>query len=294
MKKISIFIIANVIAISYVFSQGTAINTSGAPADNSAMLDVSATGRGLLIPRMTTANRPANPVESLLIFNTTSQCFEAYNAATSEWIKIACLGGCPVLTATDIDGNVYNVIGIGNQCWMKENLKVTKYKDGTSIPNITDNTTWMGLTTGAYCWYNNDAATYKSTYGAMYNWYAVNTGKLCPSGWHVPSDSEWTILTDYLGGVAIAGGKMKETGTSNWYPPNLGATNSSGFTGLPGAQRHIYDGDFHNLTFDGYWWTATEFSATHAWYRFLYYNGTDASRGNFNKGYGHSIRCLKD
>jgi uncharacterized protein (TIGR02145 family) len=141
---------------------------------------------------------------------------------------------------TDGDGNVYNTVTIGTQIWMKGNLKTMKFNYGTSIPNVTDNTTWAGLTSAAYCWYNNDAATYKTTYGALYNWYAVdvasNDGKnVCPAGWHIPSDAEWTTLTDYLGGASVAGSKLKETGTTHWLSPNTGATNESGFTALPGG-----------------------------------------------------------
>jgi len=124
---------------------------------------------------------------------------------------------------SDIDGNYYKTIQIGSQIWMAENLKTTRYNDGSNIPLVTDNTAWSNLTTPGYCWYNNDAATYKNVYGALYNWYAVNTGKLCPSGWHVPSEYEWTLLVNYLGGVYAAGGKLKETGTTHWYSPNAGA-----------------------------------------------------------------------
>jgi len=139
---------------------------------------------------------------------------------------------------SDIDGNVYNTITIGTQIWMKENLKTTKYNDGSSIPLVTDNTAWINLSTPGYCWYNNDAATYKSAYGAMYNWYTVNTGKICPPNWHVPTDTQWETLITYLGGKIIAGGKMKETGTAHWTSPNIGATNETGFTALPGGYRH--------------------------------------------------------
>ena len=121
----------------------------------------------------------------------------------------------------DIDGNNYLTVTIGTQIWMAENLRTTKYNDGTAIPLVTDNTTWANLTTPAYCWYNNDAKTNGSTYGALYNWYSVNTKKLCPTGWHVPNDTEWTTLTTYLGGTAVAGGKLKETGTAHWYSPNF-------------------------------------------------------------------------
>ena len=139
-------------------------------------------------------------------------------------------------TVTDIDGNVYNTVTIGTQCWMVENLKTTKYNDGTTIPNVTSNTTWSGLTTGAWCYYNNDENN-NAIYGKLYNWYAVNTGKLAPAGWHVPTDTEWLTLRDYLGGGQQAGGKIKST-SSLWNLPNAGADNSSGFTALPSGFRN--------------------------------------------------------
>jgi uncharacterized protein (TIGR02145 family) len=142
---------------------------------------------------------------------------------------------------TDVDGNVYKTLTIGTQIWMTENLKTTKYSDGSDIPRVTDNTEWSSLTTGALCWYKNDEATYRNLYGAYYNFHAVNTGKLCPTGWHVPTDTEWTELTTYLGGINNTGGKLKETGTifasppGLWRHPNTDATNETGFTARPGG-----------------------------------------------------------
>ena len=127
-------------------------------------------------------------------------------------------GPAPVI---DIEGNVYSVIQIGTQIWKAENLKTTKYNDNSDIPNVTDNNTWIALSTPGFCWYNNDASTYKNTYGALYNWYAVNTDKLCPSGWHVPSDDEFTTFTNFLGDINYAGGKIKEAVTVHWSSPNL-------------------------------------------------------------------------
>jgi uncharacterized protein (TIGR02145 family) len=138
---------------------------------------------------------------------------------------------------TDADGNYYNIVTIGTQTWMAENLETTKYNDGNNIPNISDNVAWSNLTTPGYCWYNNDDSTYKNLYGALYNWYTVNRGKLCPIGWHVPTDAEWTTLTTYLGGESVAGGRLKETGTMHWVSPNVGAINETGFTALPGSCR---------------------------------------------------------
>jgi len=143
----------------------------------------------------------------------------------------------PITTITDIDGNVYNTIVIGTQTWMVENLKVTKYRNGESISNITDASQWSNLTAGAYCNYENIAANV-TDYGRLYNWYAVSDSRnIAPAGWHVPTDTEWTTLTTFLGGESVSGGKMKETGTTHWNTTNSTVDNSSGFTGLPGGNR---------------------------------------------------------
>jgi uncharacterized protein (TIGR02145 family) len=196
-------------------------------------------------------------------------------------------------TVTDTDGNVYHTVTIGTQVWMVENLKTTKYNNGTAIPLVTDGTAWGNLTTPGYCWSNNDAGTYKATYGALYNWYAVNTGKLAPTGWHVPTDSEWTVLTTYLGGDNGAGGPMKETGTTHWISPNTGATNSSGFSALPGGCRNYY-GVFTDFGDYGYWWSATASDATYSLYRSMFFDGASVDR-NYNLDvYGFSVRCVRD
>jgi uncharacterized protein (TIGR02145 family) len=189
----------------------------------------------------------------------------------------------------DIEGNEYKTIIIGTQTWTAENLKTTKYNDGTAIPNVTDNAAWAALTTAACCWYNNDPGL-KNTYGALYNWYAVNTGKLCPSGWHVPSDAEWTTLTNYLGGYLVAGGKLKETGTTYWQSPNTGATNESGFTARPGGDRYPTSGTFIYLGQHGSWWATDAYAM-----RSLAHNLNDvyANTGGMPQS-GYSVRCLKD
>jgi len=195
-------------------------------------------------------------------------------------------------TMTDNDGNVYKTITIGTQTWMAENLKTTKYRNGDAIPNLTGD--WSVLVTGTYCWYNNDAATYKNPYGALYNWYAIaDSRNIAPVGWHVPTDAEWTTLTTYLGGESIAGGKLKETGTSHWSTPNTGATNNTGFTALPGGDRS-YDGTFHNNGYNGYWWSSAEYSASSAWYRGMRYDYSRVSRYSDFKYWGFSVRCLRD
>jgi len=195
-------------------------------------------------------------------------------------------------TITDIEGNVYNTVIIGNQIWMKENLKTTRYNDGTEIPLVTDKTDWDALTTPGYCWYQNSDSI-GTIYGALYNWYTVNTGKLCPRGWHVPLDEDWTILTSYLGGEDVAGGKLKESGTNLWESPNTGATNESGFTGLPGGYRN-YNGNFDNIVLFGYWWSATGNEAAYAWNRYMNYNYAIVYRYSRRKEIGYSVRCVKD
>lgn len=196
-----------------------------------------------------------------------------------------------VPTVTDHDGNVYNTVKIGTQVWMAENLKTTKYNDNTAIPLVTDNSEWRSLTTPAYCWYDNDISN-KTTYGALYNWYTVNTGKLCPTGWHVPSDEEWTILTNYLG--SMAGGRMKETGTTHWRSPNSDAPNDSKFTALPAGWR-LLGGTFLSIGDFGYWWSATESANDNAYIRSMYSSdGGVKNSSTSSKMNGLSVRCLRD
>ena len=193
---------------------------------------------------------------------------------------------------TDVEGNSYKTVYIGNQQWMAENLKVSKYSDGTDIPNITDNSQWENNTTGAWCNYNNDAAN-NAKYGKLYNWYVVSpttngNKNVCPTGWHVPTDSEWKVLIDYLGGDTIAGGKMKEAGTINWNSPNEGSTNLSLFSALPAGYR------FGGIRDGSDWWSSTEYNNNVIWcinvnaYTVFVYNYQQY------KNNGFSIRCLKD
>ncbi|MFN5323656.1 MAG: FISUMP domain-containing protein [Bacteroidota bacterium] len=213
-------------------------------------------------------------------------------------------GGGGTGTVTDIDGNIYNTVQIGTQEWMQENLKTTKYKNGDVIPNPTGD--WSNLTTGAWAYYN-DSSQYNNIYGKLYNWYAVaDTRGVCPTGWHVPTDSEWNVLVKQLDPQAdtintnssiqsqIAGGFMKEvgdlqSGTGLWETPNQGATNSSGFTGLPGGYR-----GYGTIGNRGWWWSASEYDTANAWVRSLHYFDADVYRGNRNKQVGFSVRCLRD
>ncbi|NVO08322.1 MAG: fibrobacter succinogenes major paralogous domain-containing protein, partial [Bacteroidales bacterium] len=199
---------------------------------------------------------------------------------------------CPT-TVTDIEGNVYETVVIGNQCWMKANLKTTKYNDGTNIPLVIDNATWAALTTPAYCFYNNDEATYKNTYGALYNWYTVNTGKLAPKGWHVPNYDEVSVLVNYVG--LIGGGKLKEIGTMHWLSPNTGSTNETGFSALPGGYR--WDYGCQDIGNTGRWWSSKEINSINASPWVLYSDGSAIWWFNANgqpKNLGYSVRCIKD
>ena len=210
----------------------------------------------------------------------------------------------PSGTVTDIDGNVYHAVTIGTQVWMVENLKVTKYNDGTAIPSVTDFSAWSNLTTGAYCNYGNTEIN-ATNYGRLYNFYAVNTGKLAPKGWHVPSYDEWSILAAFLGGESIAGGKLKATGSS-WASPNTGATNETGFTGLPGGDRSGgggfgSDGGHYSVGQFGIWWSSTGVSnGGAAWFCNLSYDDSGLFIDNYEYGYGNnwqfgkSVRCIKD
>jgi uncharacterized protein (TIGR02145 family) len=194
----------------------------------------------------------------------------------------------------DGDGNEYDTLVIGTQVWFSENLKTTKYNNEVSIPLVTDNNQWASTTSAAFCWYNNDPS-YKDSYGALYNWWAVNVSFLCPAGWHVPSKEEWTILIEYLGGEYVAGGKLKESGYTNWLSPNEGASNETGFTTLPGGSRYFGDGSFEGIRSIGSWWTSSTMNdETAAWRVRMFYQNTLAKIGTFNKPNGYSVRCVKD
>ena len=206
-------------------------------------------------------------------------------------------------TVTDIDGNLYHTVTIGTQCWMVENLKTTKYRNGDPIANISDNIVWTTLTSGAYCWYNNDPATYNADYGVLYNFYAVNDNRnIAPVGWHIPTDSEWQTLVDSLGGDYNVGGPLKEIGTSHWNggnPQNLGASNSSGFTALPGGWRSNQsdnDGKFYFVSSGGAWWSTGESELNHewVWIRELYGDLLAVGHNPYPKQYGFSVRCVRD
>ena len=192
---------------------------------------------------------------------------------------------------SDLDGNIYKTVSIGTQCWMRENLKTTKYRNEDSIPNVTNASAWVALATGAYCNYNNDSSNV-ITLGRLYNWYSVNDSRnICPSGWHVPTDAEWTTLETFLGGSSIAGGKLKQTGFSSWASPNTGATNSTGFSALSGGVRVS---SYGSIGSSGGWWSSTEYSASTAWLRFMLLNDSGVNWAFYSKVFGYSVRCIRD
>jgi uncharacterized protein (TIGR02145 family) len=207
---------------------------------------------------------------------------------------------------TDIDGNVYQTVKIGNQWWMAENLKVTHYRNGDVIPNVTDSFEWADLRSGAYCSYNNDDVNIE-TYGLLYNWYAVaDSPNIAPRGWHVPTDEEWKELEMYLGMSQSEanstgwrgtdeGGKMKEKGTTYWNSPNTGATNECGFSALPGGSRDFFNGIYLEMSYSAYFSSSTGYDSnySYAWGRELGYGGSVINRGVKHKQNGFSVRSIR-
>ena len=194
------------------------------------------------------------------------------------------------LKVTDVDGNVNDVVIIGKQGWMKENLKVTHYSDGSEIPNVTGTSEWASLTSGAWSEYNNSAST-GTTYGKLYNGFAVETGKLCPTGWRVPTDDDWTELMNFLGGQSVAGGQIKQEGTSLWKTPNEGATNSSGFTALPAGFRGP-TGLFYQNAEVAIWWSSSSEADKLPYWITVFSNAYMARNFPVTKVNGMTIRCI--
>ncbi len=197
---------------------------------------------------------------------------------------------------SDIEGNSYDVVQIGEQLWMAENLRTTTFSDGSPISKVENYDEWDGLTLPAYSWYNNDSLNARD-FGALYNYYTLETENLCPDGWHVPTDEEWIELESSLGGASLAGGTLKEEGTSSWKTPNTLASNESGFTALPGGYRS-YNGTFNLMRIDGFWWSSSEkswYGSTNTVvYRNLKYDGPDLFREVAVKSNGFSVRCVKN
>ena len=223
------------------------------------------------------------------------------NEETKTQTQVALRPTVPILdrTVSDIDGNIYKIVTIGNQTWTKSNLIVSRYRNGDPIPQVQDPSQWANLTTGAWCYYNNDPAN-GLIYGKLYNWYAVNDPRgIAPIDWHVPSDAEWTILTDFLGGINVAGGKMKakgtiEEGTGLWISPNFEGANSSGFTGLPGGGRFGGSSTLFNfISLEAEWISSTGIDGYVRIRALNYYYGS-IFRASVMKSNGFSVRCLKN
>jgi len=256
------------------------------------------------IIRVQSVNELCNNSILLTVDATTSTTTSTSTSTSTTTITTTINTSCSTCSVPEVT--------IGTQIWKGCNLDISTYSDGTEIPQVTDPTTWNSLTTGAWCYYNDDPANC-ITYGRMYNWYAVagihDTAsfndpllrkKLAPTGFHIPTDAEWTTLTTYLGGESVAGGKMKSTGNTTigdglWQSPNAQATNSSVFTGLPGGFCD-YVGVFSTININGFWWSSTEYNSNsiYAWYRNLYYNNDNVARNYNGKVNGFSVRCIKD
>jgi uncharacterized protein (TIGR02145 family) len=209
------------------------------------------------------------------------------NGTNSYWDNFSAAG-----TVQDQSGNFYNTVAIGTQVWFKENLRTKKYRSGALI--LVKTNTDTSTLVGQMYYYANDSLTNYSIYGALYNWKATQSSdSLCPVGWHVPTDAEWTTLTTYLGGESVAGGKMKTIGTTYWNSPNTDATNESGFTSLPGGFR-VNAGSFSNIRSNSFFWSATQLDNDYTWFRFLYHDNDNVLRDYNFKSLGASVRCLKN
>ena len=292
MKNLTKMFLAACMIAGFAFglnAQNLGINTTGDAPNGSAMLDVSSTTKGFLPPRMTTAQRNAisSPPAGLVIYNTDDKALNVFNGTSWSLMYSVVCGN----SFTDPrDNKVYTTVQIGTQCWMAQNLAY--------LPSVVGPGT--GSQTSPYYYvygYNGtDVTTAKATtnygtYGVLYNWPSSLTA--CPTGWHLPTDTDWTTLTDYLGGIDIAGGKMKETGFTHWNSPNTGATNSSGFTGLP-AGYSLPGVTFTDIGNYGYWWSSAESSTSIAWGRTMGYDYGVVNRTVYYESNGFSVRCLRD
>jgi len=295
MKKCtSVIILFCLLVIPSLFGQ-VGIGTN-AP-DSSAILELQSSNRGFLMPRLTTVQllQIDDPATGLLIFNIDSLDFWYFTGGL--WLCMQ--NQIDTIFLSDwfcemnilYEGQYYHTVQIGSQCWMKENLNV-----GTRI-NGSQEQMDNGIIE-KYCY--GDLESNCDVYGGLYQWdemmqYITSEGAqgICPDGWHIPTDAEWTMLTDYLGGESVAGGKMKEAGLTHWASPNTGATNESGFTALPGGFRFL-NGYFYYLPTNAYFWSSSQSDATDVWYRRLSYDLQDVYRYSATKAYGFSARCVQD
>ena len=315
-KKLVLTAIVSLMILNPLFSQ-VAVNNDGSTPESSAMLDVKSSTKGLLIPRMIQSEIEAlaSPADGLIVYNTSDHRFYFYDGGISLWKKLEIgsgsiiPGGCSG-TFTDLrDGKNYAQVQIGDQCWMAENLNVGTMINSTTGGAGSDGNQSDDGIIEKYCYDNSTSNC--DTYGALYQWnelmqYSNTEGVqgICPDGWHVPTNAEWCTLENEVDAGTVScsdiawrgldgGGNLKETGTTHWYTPNTGATNSSGFTALPGGARLATDGSFGDMIADGYFWTSTE-NVTEAWYRLLSYAHADEYRDDFDKNRGYSVRCIHD
>lgn len=219
---------------------------------------------------------------------------EKIESVKAEPVKIEPVKAEPVKKKADYIKSDIAGITICDQLWMTKNLNVAKYRNGDPIPMVSDPDQWARLSTGAYCYYNNDSAKYAAVYGKLYNWYAVNDPRgLAPPGWHIPNIDEWVSLETCLTSAAGVGSALKESGTANWSSPNSGATDMSGFSGLPGGFRD-FNGTFYFIKNYGYWWSSSDYYSNFAWGRNLYYFGVLFGRDGYKMQNAFSVRCVRD
>ncbi len=302
MNKLKLFFLAIIMLAGFSLTAQVGINSDNSLPDGSAMLDVKSTEKGMLMPRMAQAEIEAiaDPANGLTVYNTDNCKFYAFRDCSSNWVEIADGTGilfpggwvCGNAIVDSRDGKHYTTVQIGTQCWMAENLNIGTMINGDGFP--TDNNDIE-----KYCYDNN--ANICNTYGGLYTWdemmeYGTSEGAqgICPTGWHLPADVEWSILESLQGGGNIAGGKMKETGTTHWTSPNTGATNSSGFTALPGGYRdNFFVSNYFQLTFNSIFWTSTKIGPN-AWVWNMYHNSELLDKSNVDKLFGFSVRCVLD
>jgi uncharacterized protein (TIGR02145 family) len=299
------------VSVSTVPGPPTAVSATSGNSSASVAFVAPASNGGTIItvyrvtsnPGGITATGTASPINITGLTNGLSYTFTvvATNAVGNSFLSAASTEvipsfSCGTSTVSDIDGNTYNTVSISTQCWMRDNLKSSRYRNGYPMPYVWGNSDWLALTTGAWCNYNNNSSS-NDIYGKLYNWYAVvNAGGICPTGWHVPTDAEWTTLTSFLGGPSDAGGKMKTIGTTYWSTPNTSADNSSGFSGLGGGYRSSTDagGAFYDFGNVAVFWSDSVYDPSRAYSRFLRYNDSRFDWGILSKSYGGFVRCLKD
>ena len=282
------------VRLTYDLLQG---NGNGLPMDVSVVFRT-ASGRSIVPSKMLGDYLQVFPGrEKVLEWDAYGELCDFSGELYAEFSLITKKFKCGQDVVEDVNGNSYNTVQIGTQCWTQSNLKVSKYGNGDNIPTRLVNSAWQNTTSGAYAIYNNDPVN-DGLYGKLYNHYAVTDSRgLCPTGWHVPTDGEWTTLVNHLGGSDEEGGALKSTAMQptlgGWQSPNTGATNSSGFTALPGGRRGYYGG-FGSMAGDGCWWSSSILSGASAWNRTLGNDSSGINRSSGDRADGFSVRCCRD